>query len=120
MPYTIFVSDSKQKEKTLFKSVLRSPDYADNELSMAVLGDWGLITNFSKQSKLSEPITNCLHIQTSQRENIRLLLLLGDLAYDLEGQTYVNFLTYLSDFSSQIVMLLTPGNHESIRHEDIY
>ena len=87
---------------------------------MGVLGDWGLITNFSSQFNLSEPITDCLHVQTNQMENIRLLLLLGDLAYDLEGQTYVNFLTYLSDFSSRIAILMTPGNHESIRHEDIY
>jgi hypothetical protein len=91
--------------------VLRSPVYAEEELSMAVLGDWGLMTNFSKQFKLSEPITDCLHAQIDQRQNLRLLLLLGDLAYDLEGQSYVKFITYLSGFSSQIVILLTPGNH---------
>lgn len=27
---------------------------------MAVLGDWGVMTNYSKQSNVSEPITDCL------------------------------------------------------------
>ena len=39
------------------------------------------------------------------------MLLLGDLGYDLEGKTYIKFLTYLSVFSSRLVILLTPGNH---------
>jgi hypothetical protein len=50
---------------------------------MAVIGDWGLMTTFSQQSKISKPITDCLRTQAEQRQDLRLLLLLGDLAYDL-------------------------------------
>lgn len=82
LPYTIWASQEKQKS-ALFEGALRSPEYDKGEMSIAVVGDWGLLTTFSKQHTLSQPITNCLSTQISERKDLRLLLLLGDLAYDL-------------------------------------
>lgn len=42
----------------------------------------------------------------------------GDLAYDFQGQMYIDILKYLQPITSQIVTLGTPGNHESVYHED--
>ena len=42
---------------------------------------------------------------------MRLMVLLGDLGYDLEGESYIDFLKYLQQFSSRTAILLTPGNH---------
>ena len=35
----------------------------------------------------------------------------GDLAYDFEGQMYIDILKYLQPITSQIVTIGTPGNH---------
>lgn len=48
------------------------------------------------------------------------MILLGDLAYDLEGQTYINFFKEIEQISRRIVILFTPGNHETIKHEDLF
>jgi len=39
------------------------------------------------------------------------MVLLGDLGYDLEGESYKDFMKYLEQFSSKTAILLTPGNH---------
>lgn len=57
------------------------------------------MSNFSKQSNVSQPITDCLLREIESRKEIRVMLLLGDLAYDLEGASYANFFKYLQPFS---------------------
>lgn len=104
----------------LFSSKLRSPSFKGAPTALTVFGDWGVMSNFSKQSQLSQPITECLMKEVEGRKEIRLMLLLGDLAYDLEGSSYISFFKYLQPFSSQLALLLTPGNHESIKHKDIF
>lgn len=95
----------------LFASSLRSPSFAGTPTTLTVFGDWGVMSNFSKQGRLSAPITECLWREVEKRSEVRLMLLLGDLAYDLEGSSYVSFLKYLQPFSAQLALLFTPGNH---------
>jgi len=33
------------------------------------------------------------------------------MAYDLEGDTYVQFFEHIQEITQSIVLLLTPGNH---------
>ena len=115
--YSISANSSSQ-DILLFASSLRSPSFGPTALT--VFGDWGVMSNFSKQSDLSQPITECLMKEVEGRKEIRVMLLLGDLAYDLEGSSYVSFFKYLQPFSSQLALLMTPGNHESIKHKDIF
>lgn len=43
--------------------------------------------------------------------NIGMMIFGGDLAYDFEGQMYIDMLKYLQPITSQIVTIGTPGNH---------
>jgi len=51
-------------------------------------------------------------------KQLGLLIFGGDLAYDFEGQMYIDMLKYLQPLTSSIVTIVTPGNHESVYHED--
>lgn len=44
-------------------------------------------------------------------QNIGMMVFGGDLAYDFEGQMYIDMLKYLQPITSQIVTMGTPGNH---------
>ena len=44
-------------------------------------------------------------------QNIGMMVFGGDLAYDFEGQMYIDMLKYLQPITSQIVTIGTPGNH---------
>ena len=57
-------------------------------------------------------------IQTNQ--NIILLIFLGDLAYDFMGEKYVSMLKYMEPITSRISVMVTPGNHDYIYHEDSF
>lgn len=46
--------------------------------------------------------------------NIGMMIFGGDLAYDFEGQMYIDTLKYLQPITSQIVTIGTPGNPESV------
>lgn len=74
---------------TLVRAELRSPAYNLSRFSMTAFGDWGMMTPFSPQYNISTPIDDCLVERVKADENIRIMLLLGDLAYDIEGKNYI-------------------------------
>ena len=49
-----------------------------------------------------------------------MLLFTGDIAYDLQGPHYRSMFKTIQLFSSQIVFMVTPGNHDTIKHADTY
>lgn len=71
------------ENEILFEGELRSPIYDTNQTELVVLGDWGLLTNYSKLYSKIVSIEDCLIDSISLNMQIRLILLLGDLAYDL-------------------------------------
>ena len=42
------------------------------------------------------------------------------MAYDLQGPHYRSMLKLISSFSSRIAFMVTPGNHDTLKHADTY
>lgn len=49
-----------------------------------------------------------------------MVLFTGDLAYDLQGPKYYSMLKYLQPLTSQVAFVATPGNHDTLYHEDTF
>ena len=49
-----------------------------------------------------------------------MLLFTGDIAYDLQGLHYRSMFKTIEPISSQIVFMVTPGNHDTLKHADTY
>ena len=45
-------------------------------------------------------------------------IFLGDIAYDFFGDKYKSMLKYMQPMTSRICFMATPGNHDTIHHED--
>jgi hypothetical protein len=119
MSYSILAVESNETNQ-VYKGSLRSPKPQGKTSEVVIFGDWGVITNFSKEYQLLEPIKECLLEQIAARPEARLLVILGDLAYDLEGDTYIRFFEHSQPVTSQMAMVLTPGNHETTKHKDLF
>lgn len=80
-------------------------------LSFFFLADWGLITEKVEKELGYKDVMPSLKKTLKDNKNIGMMIFGGDLAYDFEGQTYIDMLKYLQPITSQIVTIATPGNH---------
>ena len=55
-----------------------------------------------------------------QNSNIKMLLFTGDMAYDLQGPHYRSMFKTIEPISSRLVFMVTPGNHDTLKHADTY
>lgn len=44
--------------------------------------------------------------------DLKLILFLGDIAYDLIGDKYISMLKYIEPLTSRMAFMVTPGNHD--------
>lgn len=88
---------------------------SQSSFNAVVMADWGVI-----ETPGFKPINDSLHELLLVKE-VHLLLIVGDIAYDLDsknGSQYVGFLEMAQEFMSFIPIVLVPGNHENLSEDD--
>jgi metallophosphoesterase superfamily enzyme len=81
-----------------------------------VLADWGVI-----EGDKMTPIMNSLN-QILTRDDIHLMVIMGDIAYDLDsnyGDRYLKFLGMIEEFTRRLPIVIAPGNHEHFSDDDM-
>lgn len=78
------------------------------------MADWGELI---EERDIYAPLEDLFDRQMATGANIDALIILGDVAYDLDsnnGSNYEGFIRMLSQVSSRWPIIFVPGNHERL------
>ena len=89
------------------------PTSKRTSLKFITLGDWGQID----QSK-TETLPNMPYLKDfiDNDIDIKMIVFLGDIAYDFNREKYKPMLKYIEPITSRIAFMVSPGNHEYVYH----
>ena len=112
------VSKNYYSYQTLFNATFRLPYYSIKQ-KVIVIGDWGILTDVGFKKGYTD-IMPCLLGKVQEDPSISMTIFTGDMAYDLKGDKYYNMLKYISTITSKMVFMVTPGNHDTLYHNDTF
>ena len=104
----------------LFKGTFRLPVMGGaRAMDVIVIGDWAVLTQIGLDKGYVN-VLPCLMQQVSENQDIRMVVFTGDMAYDLQGKFYRPMLEMISELSSKMAFMVTPGNHDTLYHADTF